>query len=69
MPDYVEIKVKERLDKTWSGRFAGLELSHLEDGETLLSGFLPDQTALHGVLESIRDLNLTLISVSRGCES
>ena len=69
MPDYVEIKIKEHLDKTWSAQLSGLELSYLDDGETLLAGFLPDQTALHGVLECIRDLNLTLISVNRGSES
>jgi hypothetical protein len=41
-------------------------LTHLEGSETLLSGSLPDQAALHGLLERIRDLNLTLISVARG---
>jgi len=68
MPDYVEIRVKGQLDKIWSKRFAGLEIFHLKGNETLLSGFLPDQAALHGVLESVRDLNLTLMSVSRGRE-
>ncbi len=64
MPDYVEIKIKEHLDRTWSAKFSELDLSYLESGETLLSGNLPDQSALHGVLESIRDLNLNLISVT-----
>ena len=65
MPEYYEIKIKGFLDLGWSERFAGLKLSHLEGNETLLSGSLPDQAALHGLLERIRDLNLTLLSVSR----
>jgi len=66
MPEYYEIKIKGCLDPRWSDWFAGLELSHLEGNETLLSGSLPDQAALHGLLERVRDLNLTLISVNRG---
>jgi hypothetical protein len=64
MPQYYEIKIKGHLDSRWSDWFAGLELTHLEGDETLLSGLLPDQPALHGLLERIRDLNLILISVN-----
>jgi hypothetical protein len=64
MPRYYEIKVEGHLDPRWSDWFAGLRLTHLEASETLLSGSLPDQAALHGLIERIRDLNLTLISVS-----
>ena len=64
MPEYFEIKIKGHLDPHWSDWFAGLQLSHLEGNETLLSGTLPDQAALHGLLERIRDLNITLISVT-----
>ena len=66
MPEYYEIKLKGHLDPHWSDWFKGMNLTQLEGDGTLLSGVLPDQAALHGLLESIRDLNLTLISVTCG---
>jgi hypothetical protein len=66
MPEYYEIKVGGQLDPNWSESFAGMKLTYLEGKETLFSGSLPDQAALHGLLERVRDLNLTLISVARG---
>jgi len=66
MPEYYEVKIKGHLDQTWSEWFAGMKLTHLEDDVTLLSGVLPDQAAIHGLLERIRDLNLTLLSVTCG---
>jgi hypothetical protein len=66
MPEYYEIRIKGHLDQYWSDMFAGLKLTHLKQDETLLSGLLPDQVALHGLLERIRDLNLTLVSVTSG---
>jgi hypothetical protein len=66
MPEYYEIKVEGYLDAGWSYWFAGLKLTHLESDVTLLAGMLPDQSALHGLLERIRDMNLALISVTCG---
>ncbi|MCE1252100.1 MAG: hypothetical protein LWX83_00960 [Anaerolineae bacterium] len=67
MPFYYEIKIKGQLDYSrWSGWFSGLSLTHLEADETLLAGTLPDQAALYGLIERLRDLNLTLISISQG---
>ena len=66
MPEYYEIRIRGLLDPGWSDWFAGLQVTYLEGNETLLAGSLPDQAALHGLLERIRDLNMTLISVTRG---
>jgi hypothetical protein len=59
------IRIKGRLDEHWSEWFDGLTFTHESDGTTTLSGHLPDQAALHSVLLKIRDMNLTLISVTQ----
>ncbi len=67
---FYEIRVEGELGDMWSGWFAGLSLGKDLDEQTgrpvtLLYGFLPDQPALHAVLNKIRDLNLTLVSINR----
>lgn len=64
MPEYYEIKIKGHLDQHWAESFADLKFTYPEENVTLLSGLLSDQAALHGLLERIRDLNLTLISMT-----
>jgi len=58
-----EIKIKGHLEKHWSDWLGGLEISHDIQGNSLLTGIVPDQAALHGILAQIRDLGLTLISL------
>lgn len=57
------IKVKGHLGPQWADWFEGLALTLQEDGCTLLSGPVADQAALYGLLKTIRDLGLPLISV------
>jgi hypothetical protein len=60
-----EIRVKGHLDQRWSAWFDGLTVTHEADGDTVLSGPVVDQAALHSLLSKIHNLNLTLISVVR----
>ena len=60
-----EIRVEGHLTDRWSTWFEGLTIYNDPDGETRLSGVLPDQAALFGVLAKIHDLNLSVISVYR----
>ena len=58
-----EIRVKGHLDGHWSDWFDGLTIANVENGEAVLSGEIVDQSALHGVLNKVRDLNLPLVAV------
>lgn len=58
------IRIKGHLDQQWAGWFEGLTITLQENGDTLLSGQLVDQAALHGLLKKIRDLGLPLLSVN-----
>jgi hypothetical protein len=63
--EWYEIRVEGHLPSGWSDWFDGLDVACDPSGESILSGPLPDQSALHGVLAKIRDLNLKLVSVNR----
>jgi hypothetical protein len=64
-PGIYRIRVRGVLGEEWSDWFAGLSISSQSDCETLLTGPVRDQSALHGILARIRDLGLTLLSVKR----
>jgi hypothetical protein len=64
-PVFYEIRVKGHIGDSWSSWFEGMAIRHEESGETVLSGPLVDEAALHGVLIKIRDLGLSLIELRR----
>jgi hypothetical protein len=64
-PAIYQIRVKGNLDKKWSDWFDGFAIEPKPNDETLLSGFVADQAALHGVLAKISNLGLPLLSVQR----
>ncbi len=64
VPAAYHLRVNGHLDQHWSPWFGDLTLTHEADGTTSLTGAVPDQAALHGLLTKIRDLGVTLISVA-----
>ena len=64
LPRY-EIRLTGHLPPRWSTWFDGMCLTREADGTTVLRGPVVDQTALHGVLQKVRDLGLPLVSVTR----
>ena len=64
-PQLYEIRLKGHLDARWANRFEGLTITLEENGDTLLTGPVIDQAALHGLLKKVRDLGIPLLSVAR----
>ena len=63
--DYYQVRVQGLLDASWSEWLGGLEITWEAEGTSVLSGVLPDQAALHGLLARVRDLGLPLLALQR----
>ena len=63
-PVVYQIRLKSHLGSQWTDWFGGLTIALEEDGDTLLTGPVVDQAALHGLLKKGRDLGMPLVSVS-----
>ena len=59
-----QIRIKGHLGPEWSDWFGGLDISLDGNGDTLLTGPVVDQAALHGLLRKVRDLGMPLVSIS-----
>lgn len=64
MAQHYEIRLKGHLDLSWSEWLDDMTIIHQDNGETLLTGPVADQAALHGVLNRMRDIGIPLISVN-----
>ena len=59
-----QIRIQGHLGRQWTDWFGGLTITLEDNGETLLTGLVVDQAALHGVLRKVRDVGMPLISVN-----
>lgn len=64
-PTIYQIRIKGHLGHQWTDWFEGLTVTLEEDGDTLLTGPVVDDAALHGLLKKVRDLGMPLLSVNR----
>ncbi len=61
---FVIIKIKGKMDESWSECFEGIQLTYQGSNETILSGVVADQAAFYGLIGKLRDLGLQLLEVS-----
>ena len=64
-PMVYQIRIEGHLGSKWIARFGDVSITLEDDGETLLTGPVVDQAALHGLLRKVRDLGMPLISAVR----
>ncbi|MGI8485891.1 MAG: hypothetical protein ACR2OU_16730 [Thermomicrobiales bacterium] len=64
-PNVYSIRIKGQLGPQWTEWFEGMDITPEDTGDTLLSGPVLDQAALHGVLRKVRDVGLPLLSITR----
>ena len=64
-PMVYQIRIKGHLGREWTDWFEGLTITLEDNGDTLLTGPVIDQAALHGLLKKVRDLGMPLLSVNR----
>jgi hypothetical protein len=64
-PVVYQIRIRGHLSREWTDWFEGLTITLEDNGDTLLTGAVIDQAALHGLLKKVRDLGMPLVSVNR----
>ncbi len=63
-PKIFQIRIKGHLGRRWANWFEGMSITLEDNGDTLITGPVADQAALHGLVKKVRDLGLPLISIN-----